>query len=114
MYTIERIKELVDSASAALAATGYDNVHVVHGDGTLGWADHAPFDVIVVTAGGPSVPESLKQQLEIGGRLVIPVGVGQELQELVRVTRLSETEFKLENLVAVRFVPLVGAEGWDT
>lgn len=114
VYTIERIGELARSATAALAESGYDNVHVLHGDGTLGWAEHAPFDGIVVTAGGPEVPESLKQQLKVGGRMVIPVGRDRDFQELLRVTRVSESEYETEDLAAVRFVPLVGAEGWDT
>ncbi len=114
VYTIERLESLAKGASAALAAAGYDNVHVLHADGSLGWTEHAPFDGIVVTAGGPEVPESLKQQLKIGGRLVIPVGPDREFQELQRVTRTSENEFETETLAAVRFVPLVGAEGWDT
>lgn len=113
VYTIERIEELADSASAALAAAGYDNVHVLNADGTLGWPGHAPFDGIVVTAGGPEVPESLKQQLKIGGSLVIPVGPDREFQELVRVTRVTGNEFRTEYLAAVRFVPLLGSEGWD-
>lgn len=112
VYTIERIEELAKSAASALAESGYDTVHVLHGDGTLGWPEHAPFDGIVVAAGGPEVPESLRQQLKIGGRMVIPVGEHQDFQELVRVTRISETEFETEDLAAVRFVPLVGAEGW--
>ena len=88
-------------------------MHVLHGDGTLGWPEHAPYDAIVVAAGGPRVPESLKDQLEIGGRLVIPVGaIDRRTQELVRITRLSEREFKTEELLDVRFVPLVGEEGW--
>jgi protein-L-isoaspartate(D-aspartate) O-methyltransferase len=114
VYTIERIEELAKSATAALATAGYDNVHVLHADGTLGWPEHAPFDGIVVTAGGPEVPESLKQQLKTGGRMVIPVGRDRAFQELQRVTRTSETEFETEYLAAVRFVPLVGAEGWNT
>ena len=113
VYTIERIEELAKSAALALADSGYDNVHVLHGDGTLGWPEQAPFDGIVVAAGGPEVPDSLKQQLKIGGRMVIPVGEHQDYQELVRVTRVSETEFETEDLAAVRFVPLVGAEGWN-
>ncbi|MDH3236772.1 MAG: protein-L-isoaspartate(D-aspartate) O-methyltransferase, partial [Alphaproteobacteria bacterium] len=112
VYTIERIEELADSAKSTLAKLGYDNVHVLHGDGTLGWPEHAPFDGIVVTAGGPEVPESLQQQLRVGGRMVIPVGARRDVQELVRVTRVSETEFESEDLADVRFVPLVGAEGW--
>jgi protein-L-isoaspartate(D-aspartate) O-methyltransferase len=114
VYTIERIEELATSAASALAESGYDNVHVLHGDGTLGWQEHAPFDGIVVAAGGPEIPDSLKQQLKIGGRMVIPVGDNREFQELLRVTRVSETEFETEDLATVRFVPLVGAEGWNT
>jgi len=114
VYTIERIEELATSAASALAESGYDNVHVLHGDGTLGWQEHAPFDGIVVAAGGPEIPDSLKQQLKIGGRMVIPVGDNREFQELLRVTRVSETEFETEDLATVRFVPLIGAEGWNT
>jgi protein-L-isoaspartate(D-aspartate) O-methyltransferase len=113
VYTIERIEELAKSAALALADSGYNNVHIQHGDGTLGWPEQAPFDGIIVAAGGPAVPDSLKQQLKIGGRMVIPVGEDQDYQELVRVTRVSETEFETEDLAAVRFVPLVGAEGWS-
>jgi protein-L-isoaspartate(D-aspartate) O-methyltransferase len=112
VYTIERIEELANSATTALAESGYENVHILHGDGTLGWPDHAPFDGIVVAAGAPEIPDSLKQQLKIGGRMVIPVGENREFQELVRVTRVSEDEFATEDLATVRFVPLVGAEGW--
>ncbi len=113
VYTVERIGQLAEKAAATLSTLGYRNVHVRHADGTLGWPDHAPYDAIVVAAGGPEVPESLKAQLKIGGRLVIPVGADRRLQELVRVTRVSQREFKTEELADVRFVPLVGAEGWD-
>lgn len=85
---------------------------LLHGDGTLGWSEHAPFDAIVVAAGGPEVPASLKSQLKPGGRLVIPVGADRRLQKLLRITRLSEHEYQTEELADVRFVPLVGAEGW--
>jgi protein-L-isoaspartate(D-aspartate) O-methyltransferase len=112
VYTVERISQLADQAAARLQALGYSNVHVVHGDGTLGWAAAAPYDAIIVAASGPDVPESLKQQLKIGGRLVMPVGANPRAQELVRVTRLSETEFKTADLADVRFVPLIGKEGW--
>jgi protein-L-isoaspartate(D-aspartate) O-methyltransferase len=112
VYTVERIAQLAEKAASRLADLGYDNVHVLHGDGTLGWADHAPFDAIVVAAGGPSVPDTLKQQLKVGGRLVIPVGSDPRVQELVRVTRRSEVEFSSEDIADVRFVPLIGAEGW--
>jgi len=112
VYTIERIEELANHAAATLADLNYKNVEVINADGTLGLPEHAPFDAIVVTAGGPEVPETLKKQLKIGGRLVIPVGSYQGIQELVRVTRLSQTDYKQEDLADVRFVPLVGAEGW--
>ncbi len=112
VFTIERIEELASAARSTLAKLGYDNVEVVHGDGTLGLPAEAPFDAIVVAAGGPSVPESLKEQLRIGGHLVIPVGTYRGVQELVRVTRLSKTEFQTEDLADVRFVPLIGEEGW--
>jgi protein-L-isoaspartate(D-aspartate) O-methyltransferase len=112
VYTVERYGQLASKAAETLAALGYSNVQVRHGDGTLGWPEHAPFDAIVVAAGGPSVPESLKSQLKIGGRLVIPVGTDRGLQELVRVTRHSEHDYRREELADVRFVPLVGAEGW--
>jgi len=113
VYTIEYIEELAGKATSVLADLGYDNVYVMHGDGTLGWPEHAPYDGIIVAAGGPTVPESLKQQLKVGGRLVIPVGRHKDIQELVRVTRISESEYRSEDLADVRFVPLVGAEGWS-
>jgi len=112
VYTVERIGELAERAASTLKAQGYPNVHVVHADGTLGWAAAAPYDAIIVAAGGPEVPESLKQQLKIGGRLVIPVGTDPRAQELVRVTRTSDNKFKSEDIADVRFVPLVGKEGW--
>jgi len=114
VYTIERIAGLATMASSVLDDLGYNNVHVRQADGTLGWPDRAPFDGIVVTAGGPDVPDTLKHQLKVGGRLVIPIGTSSWYQELVRVTRFSETEFDTEDLVPVRFVPLIGEEGWDS
>lgn len=114
VYTIEYIDELAKSAASILAELGYDNVQVLHGDGTLGWEEHAPYDGIVVTAGGPEVPESLQQQLKIGGRMIIPVGDQKHFQELTRVTRVSEARFESEYLADVRFVPLIGVEGWST
>ena len=112
VYTVERIGQLAEKAAAALADLGYGNVHVLHADGTRGWPDHAPYDAIVVAAGGPEVPESLKTQLKIGGRLVIPVGADRRIQELLRVIRVSEDQYKTEDIADVRFVPLVGEEGW--
>jgi len=112
VYTVERIGQLAEKAASTLADLGYDNVHVLHGDGTKGWPDHAPYDGIIVAAGGPKIPESLKEQLKVGGRLVIPVGRDPKIQELVRVTRISEDEYRREDLADVRFVPLIGHEGW--
>jgi len=112
VYTIERHKILADTARSILSELGYNNIRVLHGDGTLGWPEHAPFDAIVVAAGGPVVPENLKQQLAIGGRLVIPVGSTLRKQKLLRVWRISEHEYQEEDLGGVRFVPLIGAAGW--
>ena len=112
VYTVERIGQLAEKAASTLQDLGYSNVHVMHGDGTLGWAAAAPYDAIIVAAGGPQVPESLKEQLKVGGRLVIPVGADPRVQELVRVTRTSHAGFKSEDIADVRFVPLVGKEGW--
>ncbi|MGO8908012.1 MAG: protein-L-isoaspartate(D-aspartate) O-methyltransferase, partial [Bradyrhizobium sp.] len=112
VFTVERLGQLADKAAATLAELGYDNIHVLHGDGTKGWPEHAPYDAIVVAAGGPQVPESLKEQLKIGGRLVIPVGADQRTQELVRVVRVSRDTYRSEDIADVRFVPLIGEEGW--
>lgn len=112
VFTIERHRALAEKARKALAAEGYGNVHVIVGDGSLGLAAEAPFDAILVTAGGPGIPESLKHQLKIGGRLVIPVGGTRTFQDLLKITRTGEKNFAEENLGGVRFVPLVGEEGW--
>jgi protein-L-isoaspartate(D-aspartate) O-methyltransferase len=111
VHTIERDPGLAREAAARLAAMGYSGVRVHLGDGTLGLAEEAPFRGIVVTAGGPRVPESLRGQLDPeGGVLVIPVG-DRGYQELVRVT-LRGGRFTQENLGGCRFVPLLGEEGW--
>jgi protein-L-isoaspartate(D-aspartate) O-methyltransferase len=112
VFTVERIGQLAEKSAALLSGLGYNNVRVLHGDGTQGWPDNAPFDAIVVAAGGPEIPESLKSQLKIGGRLVIPVGKTRGMQELTRVTRISADEYRIEELADVRFVPLIGVEGW--
>ncbi len=113
VFTVERLEQLATPAREKLARLGYANVRVRCGDGTLGWAEHAPYDAIAVAAGGPKVPEALVAQLVVGGRLVIPVGTGDGEQTLVRVTRVSETETRREELADVRFVPLVGEQGWE-
>jgi protein-L-isoaspartate(D-aspartate) O-methyltransferase len=112
VYTVERHFKLADYARARLAQLGYDNVWVRHGDGTLGWPEHAPYNGIVVAAGAPAVPESLRAQLAIGGRLVIPVGRSRHQQSLLLITRQGESQFTEEVLAPVAFVPLIGDEGW--
>jgi protein-L-isoaspartate(D-aspartate) O-methyltransferase len=112
VYTLERLECLAESAAHRLARLGYQNVRVIQTDGTLGWPQAAPYDAIVVTAGAPTLPSSLPQQLVTGGRLVVPVGSAPGVQELVRVRRVGPGDFREEPLGGVRFVPLVGAEGW--
>jgi protein-L-isoaspartate(D-aspartate) O-methyltransferase len=113
VHSIERLVPLAEAARVRLQGLGYDNIHVHIGDGSLGLPGHAPYDAIVVTAGAPWVPEALRQQLVQGGRLVIPVGNHLDLQELVRVRRTGIENFTSERLMGVRFVPLVGADGWQ-
>ena len=110
VVTIERHAALADGARAALRELGYSNIHVVTGDGSRGVPDRAPYDAILVAAGAPAPPDSLKRQLAEEGRLVIPVSVDSH-QELRVVTRRGDI-FETEDLGAVRFVPLMGEEGW--
>lgn len=113
VFSIERIPELADRAAKTLADEGFDNIRVRCGDGTLGWPENQPYDGIVVAAGAPAVPDSLKHQLAIGGHLVIPVGSEHSVQSLERITRLAEDDFRTQELGAVRFVPLLGEQGWS-
>ncbi|MBW3660593.1 MAG: protein-L-isoaspartate(D-aspartate) O-methyltransferase [Gemmatimonadetes bacterium] len=113
VYTVERHAALADWARKRLEAVGYHDVRVLNGDGTKGWPEHAPYDAIVAAAGGPDVPESLREQLAVGGRLVMPIGPTPRLQELVRISRVGEDEWRREELGGVRFVPLIGEEGWE-
>jgi protein-L-isoaspartate(D-aspartate) O-methyltransferase len=106
VYTIERIEPLLARARLRLKELGVRNVRFRHGDGTLGWKAHAPFDGILVAAAPLTVPEALIRQLRIGGRLIVPVGPEGE-QELVRFTR-REQRLERESLGSVAFVPLVG------
>lgn len=110
--TIERHDILAHLAKERFQDQGYENIEVRVGDGTLGWTEKAPFDAILVTAGGPVIPDSLINQLAIGGRLVIPVGDKGE-QKLMRVKKTATTELIEENLGLVRFVPLIGTKGWS-
>jgi len=110
---IERHRELVDSSIRAFDELGCENIAVHHGDGTLGLEAAAPFDAILVSAGGPAVPDALRNQLADGGRIVIPVGDETHLQRLVRVTRHGPEDFVQEDFGPVSFVPLIGAYGWQ-
>jgi protein-L-isoaspartate(D-aspartate) O-methyltransferase len=112
VYTVERVASLAEAACRRLADLGYATVHVRLGDGTLGWAEHAPYDAIVVTAGGPDVPQSLLRQLAPDGRLVMPVGPGPRSQRLVRIVRTPDDRYERDDFEDVAFVPLIGAEGW--
>ncbi|MDB6088147.1 MAG: protein-L-isoaspartate O-methyltransferase [Gammaproteobacteria bacterium] len=112
VYAIERHPALAEIARARLAALGYDNVELRIGDGTGGAPDAAPFDAILVAASGPKVPQALKEQLAIGGRLVIPVSEQRWQQSLRKITRTSQAEYREEDLGAVSFVPLIGKQGW--
>lgn len=109
--TVERIGDLAAAAATRLARLDYANVHVHHGDGTLGWPPGAPYEAICVAANAPRPPRPLLVQLAVGGRLVLPFGDVHH-QRLVRITRQDEISFEEEDLGDVRFVPLVGAEGW--
>jgi protein-L-isoaspartate(D-aspartate) O-methyltransferase len=114
VYGIERHASLARAAAERFHQLGYTNVTIGHGDGTLGIPEYAPFDAIMVAAGGPTVPLALKQQLAIGGRLVIPVGTSPRVQNLMRMRRTAENHWTEEDLGPVAFVPLIGAAGWQS
>jgi protein-L-isoaspartate(D-aspartate) O-methyltransferase len=111
VVSVERLPKLAEEASVVLSALGYDNVHVVVGDGTLGWPEQAPYDAIMITAAAPDLPEPLRWQLADRGRLVAPIGP-RWTQQLVRVRRRDDG-FHTETLLGVAFVPLIGKHGWD-
>ena len=112
VVTVERHEELAEQARRTLEYLGYENVRVVVGDGTLGWPDEAPYDRIIVTAAAPVVPAPLTEQLAPGGLLVLPVG-GRQDQQLILVSKDERGELSERSLGLVRFVPLIGAEGWS-
>lgn len=112
VYTIERIAELAKKAKRRFKELGLSNIEVKIGDGTLGWPEKAPFDAIIVTAGAPIVPASLIGQLKDFGRLIIPVGDALS-QSLLRLRKAKKGKYTQEILEAVRFVPLIGKEGWE-
>ena len=113
VYTIERIENLKNIAERNLKRTGYsENVTVILGDGTKGYDEKSPFDRIYATASAPKVPEPLKQQLKIGGRLLTPIGRDTSVQELLCLMRINEKDYKSYNLGGVVFVPMIGKYGW--
>lgn len=112
VYTVERLAPLAEKARERLARLGYDNVHLLCGDGTLGWPEHAPYDAIAVAAGGPEPPRALLEQLAPGGTLVIPIGSDESSQVLTRFVHEGEQRLRQESLASVRFVPLIGQQGW--
>ncbi|SFB86880.1 protein-L-isoaspartate(D-aspartate) O-methyltransferase [Bosea sp. CRIB-10] len=112
VYAIERHSGLAKEATKRLQQLGYHNAEILCADGTAGLPVAAPFDAIIVSAGSPDIPETLKRQLAIGGRLVIPVGLSEHGQMLIRLTRQAEDAFESERLVPVSFVPLIGRYGW--
>ena len=109
VYTVERIESLARGAQKRLENLGYSNVEVRHADGTLGWPEKAPFDAIVVAAGGSQIPQALERQLAPGARLVIPVG-GEKNQSLLVVRRTGDNQFEESKIANVRFVPLIAGE----
>jgi protein-L-isoaspartate(D-aspartate) O-methyltransferase len=112
LYSIEYIKPLLEEAAKILSVVN-PNIKLFHGDGSLGLPKHAPFDAIIVTAGAPIVPDALKLQLKVGGKLVIPVGTERENQIMLRIIRISETQFQQERYGDFKFVPLKGNQGWE-
>lgn len=111
VYTVERHKELYEKARSTLRGLGY-SVRAKLGDGTLGWSAYAPYDAIVVTAGAPVVPEDLVEQLNVNGRLVVPVGDDKK-QEMIRIIKIRKDEFEEERFSDFKFVPLIGKKGWQ-
>jgi protein-L-isoaspartate(D-aspartate) O-methyltransferase len=110
VFTIERIRPLMEKSRSLLNELGYTNILFKYFDGTLGWKEYAPFDAIIITAGAPRVPEPLLDQLAEGGRMIVPIG-DRSSQDLIKVTR-SGDDFEKENLGGCRFVDLIGIHGW--
>jgi protein-L-isoaspartate(D-aspartate) O-methyltransferase len=111
VFSIERIASLMQGARENIARAGVRNVSLLTGDGTLGWREYAPYDAILVSAGSPTIPQPLVDQLAEGGRLLIPLG-GQDVQTLVVLTR-KQGNILREDMLPVRFVPLLGQHGWQ-
>jgi len=115
VFSIERYASLASNARKLLFSLKYFNVAIRVGDGTYGWSEEAPFDAIIVTAGAPDIPSTFVEQLDVGGRLVLPVG-DRFSQTLIKLTRFSEDvkDIRKENLGGCRFVGLIGVYGWKS
>jgi protein-L-isoaspartate(D-aspartate) O-methyltransferase len=113
VVAIERQPALAELARERMERLGFDNVRIVEGDGSIGCPEEAPFDAIIAAASGSHLPPPLVDQLRNGGRLVMPLGDAGAVQELVKVTKSADGIMKEESLGTVRFVPLIGEEGWD-
>lgn len=112
VIAVERQFGLVGPARERIQRLGYDNVEIRHGDGTVGCPGEAPFDAILIAASGSHIPSSLIDQLAAGGRLVMPIGEAHAAQELVKATKRPDGAIRTISLGGVRFVPLIGEEGW--
>lgn len=112
VYTVERLTTLLNSSRKVFDSLRYFNILSKMGDGTQGWNEFAQYDAIIVTAGGPVIPQSLVDQLKVGGRMVIPVGDNRGEQQLQLVTKTEES-FDVEDIRPVRFVDLIGSQGWS-
>ena len=108
VFSIEIIEPLALEGRQRLRRLGYDSIRLKTGDGYYGWAEHAPFDAIIVTAAAGHIPPPLVRQLRVGGRMIIPVGSRFSTQELILITRISEDEITTRQVLPVRFVPLTG------
>lgn len=113
VFSIERIASLAFRAQKTLDSLHYYNILIRAGDGTYGWSEESPFDAIIATAGAPKIPETLKEQLAVGGKLVIPIG-SQSSQTLLKITRMSKKtdDMEIKDLCGCRFVDLIGEYGW--
>ena len=110
IYTIERIEALATRSAATLKRLGYQNVHVVVGDGSLGYKEKSPYDGIIVTCAAPTIPDTYTDQLKVGGRLVIPVGA--RFSQVLTVVERKEKGVLTQEICGCVFVPLVGEKGW--
>lgn len=111
VYSVERIAILAEKAQRLLGQLGFKNIKIKIGDGTLGWKEYSPYDRIIVTAASPSILESWKKQLKVGGKIVLPLDEGG-YQKLVVVDKVSDTEFKERKICDCIFVPLIGRYGY--